>query len=237
MDQSETVAVRADVSQAALSGRLNRAMTLPALAQALTDETVSSFIAFDYALLVLDEPESQGIRIWRAKRASDGEQMTSLPTAAGTKHTLFKETLAAGRPRLLVEAELEEAPGDFGRDARSALALPLSVGGRCFGLLCFVSATPAAYTAEHQTRLAWLADYVAQVAQAILLRARVEMLTEAEREIERLKSGFLNTLVRDVRLPLTSVLGLLELFESKLQGREPFDMEDRQLLNAAIENG
>ncbi|HYO91296.1 MAG TPA: response regulator, partial [Pyrinomonadaceae bacterium] len=34
-----------------------------------------------------------------------------------------------------------------------------------------------------------------------------------------------------------SVLGLLELFESKLQAREPFDLEDRQLLNTAIENG
>ncbi|HYG82937.1 MAG TPA: response regulator, partial [Pyrinomonadaceae bacterium] len=52
-----------------------------------------------------------------------------------------------------------------------------------------------------------------------------------------LKSGFVNTLVRDIRLPLTSVLGLLELFESKLQAREPFDLEDRQLLSNAIENG
>jgi CheY-like chemotaxis protein len=33
------------------------------------------------------------------------------------------------------------------------------------------------------------------------------------------------------------VLGLLELFESKLQAREPFDMEDRQLLGNAIEQG
>jgi CheY-like chemotaxis protein len=62
-------------------------------------------------------------------------------------------------------------------------------------------------------------------------------LTESQREMERLKEGFMNTLVRDIRLPLTSVLGLLELFESKLQTREPFDMEDRQLLNSAIEHG
>jgi len=61
--------------------------------------------------------------------------------------------------------------------------------------------------------------------------------TESLREMDRLKSGFVNTLVRDIRLPLTSVLGLLELFESKLQAREPFDLEDRQLLSNAIENG
>jgi signal transduction histidine kinase/CheY-like chemotaxis protein len=239
MDQSETVAVRADVSQAALSERLNRALTLPTLAQALTDESLLSFVAFDYCQLVLDEPDGQGVRIWPVRRAGEGEQQTaSLPTSSATKHQLFKELIAAGRPRLIDEAELEaQAPGSFERDARSALALPLSVGNRCFGLLCFASKTPAAYTVEHQTRLAWLAGYVAQAVQAVLLRGRIEMLTEAEREIERLKSGFLNTLVRDVRLPLTSVLGLLELFESKLQGREPFDLEDRQLLNAAIENG
>lgn len=62
-------------------------------------------------------------------------------------------------------------------------------------------------------------------------------LSAAQHEIERLKSGFVSTLVRDVRLPLSSILGLLELFESKLQAREPFDMEDRQLLNSAIEQG
>ncbi len=60
---------------------------------------------------------------------------------------------------------------------------------------------------------------------------------DAQREVERLKGGFVNTLVRDVRLPLASILGLLELFESKLATREAFDMEDRQLLGAAIENG
>lgn len=77
---------------------------------------------------------------------------------------------------------------------------------------------------------------VSPAALTAQLRTKSQLLAEAEREIERLKSGFLKTLVRDVRLPLTSVLGLLELFESKLQAREPFDLEDRQLLSAAIEN-
>jgi CheY-like chemotaxis protein/nitrogen-specific signal transduction histidine kinase len=70
-----------------------------------------------------------------------------------------------------------------------------------------------------------------------MLRERLETVNEGLGEVERLKSGFINTLVRDVRLPLTSVLGLLELFESKLQTREPFDLEDRQLLSSAIEHG
>ena len=72
---------------------------------------------------------------------------------------------------------------------------------------------------------------------SVYAEVRLDNLADAQREIERLKGSFLDTLVRDIRLPLTSVLGLLELFESKLQAREPFDMEDRQLLSSAIESG
>lgn len=71
-------------------------------------------------------------------------------------------------------------------------------------------------------------------------RTRAEVsdaATETQCEIDRLKRGFMNTLARDIRLPLTNVLGLLELFESKLRAHEPFDSEDRQLLSSAIENG
>jgi signal transduction histidine kinase len=238
MDQTETVRVRTDVSRAALTARLNRALTLQSLAQALADETESNPVAFDYCQLVLPESDNQGIRIWRATRSGDAQRPVMLAAESEAGHKLFAEMLAANSPRRLGDAELHQhASAVFERDVRSVLALPLSVGGHCFGLLCFASLTPEAYTAEDQSRLAWLADYVAQAAQSALLRARLETLSEAEREIERLKSGFLNTLVRDVRLPLTSVLGLLELFESKLQAREAFDLEDRQLLNTAIENG
>lgn len=238
MDQTETVRVRTDVSRAALTARLNRALTLQTLAQALADETEANPIAFDYCQLVLLETDNQGIRIWRATRSGDAQRPVVQAAESEAGHKLFAEMIAASSPRLLGDAELREhATTCFERDVRSVLALPLCVGGHCFGLLCFASLTPEAYTAEDQSRLAWLADYVAQAAQSALLRARLETLSEAEREIERLKSGFLNTLVRDVRLPLTSVLGLLELFESKLQAREAFDLEDRQLLNTAIENG
>lgn len=238
MDQIETVRVRTDVSRAALTARLNRALSLQSLVQALADETEANPVAFDYCQLVLPESDDQGIRIWRATRSGDAQRpvVTAAESEAGRK--LFAEIIAANSSRLLGDAELRQhATACFERDVRSVLALPLCVGGNCFGLLCFASLTPEAYTAEDQSRLAWLADYSAQAAQSALLRARLETLSEAGREIERLKSGFLNTLVRDVRLPLTSVLGLLELFESKLQAREAFDLEDRQLLNTAIENG
>ncbi|HEX8160942.1 MAG TPA: hybrid sensor histidine kinase/response regulator [Pyrinomonadaceae bacterium] len=66
---------------------------------------------------------------------------------------------------------------------------------------------------------------------------RLETVEAARAEVERLRAGFVNTLVRDVRLPLAGVLGLLDLFQSKLAAREPFDAEDRQLLAVAVEQG
>jgi CheY-like chemotaxis protein/nitrogen-specific signal transduction histidine kinase len=66
---------------------------------------------------------------------------------------------------------------------------------------------------------------------------RLETVEAARGEVERLRAGFVNTLVRDIRLPLASVLGLLELFESKLSARETFDTEDRRLLSVAVEQG
>ena len=60
---------------------------------------------------------------------------------------------------------------------------------------------------------------------------------DTEGELARLKSGFVNTLVHDIRLPLASILALLELFDSKLAAREPFGMEDRELLLSAVAQG
>jgi CheY-like chemotaxis protein len=72
---------------------------------------------------------------------------------------------------------------------------------------------------------------------AELSPARVRLDVEAERELARLKSGFVNTLVHDVRLPLASILALLEHFDGKLSAREPFDVEDRELLLSAVAQG
>ncbi|MDT7604357.1 MAG: hypothetical protein QOF61_2354 [Acidobacteriota bacterium] len=66
---------------------------------------------------------------------------------------------------------------------------------------------------------------------------RLETVEAARGEVERLRAGFVNTLVRDIRLPLASVIGLLDLFESKLAARETLDSEDRHLLSVAVEQG
>ena len=239
MSETDGSIVRVGVSCSALTSEINRCRHPRALVRALAGESTSSLIAFDYCSLILPETNGRGIRIWRAARAAALEHVSSSESDFSKDNgLLIGRILGDGFTRLIEESDLQRDVADeFGDDVKSALALPLSVGGNCFGLLCFASTQPAAYTQEDTERLLWLADYVAAVSQAMLLRARLDNVSDSLREVERLKSGFINTLVRDIRLPLTSVLGLLELFESKLQAREPFDMEDRQLLGNAIENG
>lgn len=221
--------VRVDVSRADVTSIINRARHPQSLVESLTEEC-ARLLAFDDCGLILPESDGRGIRVWQASRRGNGGLQS---TAFEQSHALFARVLHDASSQLITEGDLQ----GFGRDVKSALALPLGVGGVCFGVLCFASTEADAYAKEDADRLAWLADVVASAAQVILLRARLDVANENLREMDRLKSGFVNTLVRDIRLPLTSVLGLLELFESKLQAREPFDLEDRQLLNNAIENG
>ncbi|HEX8473330.1 MAG TPA: hybrid sensor histidine kinase/response regulator [Pyrinomonadaceae bacterium] len=220
--------------------RLKRALTPQAIAHALAVREVAQFVSFDFCCLLLSSNECEGAEdSWRAfvvARDSQDEATTKyfqparLPFAA-----LLTED---SEPRLLSDEELLSANGAFGLRARSALLLPLSTEGRPFGALCFANSSDEMQTTSGDTAsLLSLADAVTLAAQSALYRERLSSAAEPQRELERLKRSFVNTLVCDVRLPLTNVLGLLELFESKLQAREPFDMEDRQLLGGAIEQG
>ena len=221
-----------------ITSLINRAETPQALAAALSHEEMTRLVSFDYCSLVLPDPEGTGIQVWRSSRRSARERLEAARGAFEAAHGLLSRVLSKAESALIPEADLQSpAAHGLGEDARSALALPLSFGGQCFGLLCFASTKAGAFARDDSQRLEWLADHVASVARAILSHAHAQSLAEKLREMENLKSGFVNTLVRDMRFPLTNVLGLLELFESKLQGREQFDTEDRHLLTNAIESG
>lgn len=238
MIEAGALSAQTYVWRAEITTRINRALTPQEIACALADETVASFVPFDCCTLVLPTPEGKGIRIWRASRADEIGRIAVAVETSGNAYTLFARVLDEGASMLVSEIDLECGRGEeFGREVKSALALPLTAGGRCFGALCFASLSAGTYSKADTERLAWLADHVAMAAEAALLRARLDHVTDGLGEIERLKNGFNQTIVCDIRVPLTSVLGLLELFEGKLQAREPFDAEDRQLLNSAIEHG
>ena len=230
--------VRVDMSRSAITSSINRARYPQSLVRALVADEILNLLPFDYCTLVLPEADGNGLRVWCESRLPSAERRTDAQPSFDQAQALLQSVLNNGSSILIDGSELSaHAAKEFGDDVKSALALPLSFGGKCFGLLCFASTKANAYTSDDSERLTWLADHVSAAAQSILLRSRIDSMNENMLEMERLKSGFVNTLVRDIRLPLTSVLGLLELFESKLQARESFDMEDRQLLKNAIENG
>ena len=238
MIEADALSAQTHVWRAEITTRINRALTPQEIACALADESVAGFVPFDCCTLVLPTPEGKGIRLWRASRADEIGRVAVAVETSGDAYTLFARVLDEGASMLVSEIDLECGRcEEFGREMKSALALPLAVGGRVFGALCFSSLSACAYSEGDTERLAWLADHVAMAAEAALLRARLDHVTDGLGEIERLKNGFNQTIVRDIRVPLTSVLGLLELFEGKLQAREPFDAEDRQLLDSAIEHG
>lgn len=218
---------------------INRAETAQALAVALAHEEVAHLVPFDYCSLVLPQPEGTGLHVWRASRRTAREKLEAAREAFAAAHGELRRALSHGAPLLIPESDLQSSPTahGLGDDARSALALPLSFAGECFGLLCFASRRAEAFAQDDAARLQWLADTVASQAQAVLARTHARSLSEKVEELENLKGGFVQRVVRDMRFPLTNVLGLLELFESKLHAREHFDSEDRQLLTAAIESG
>ncbi len=220
-----------------ITSEINQAQNPQAIVNALASGFVSRLLSFDCCTLVLPGADGKGLHSWRAASAKSSTRVSTAEFAEA--HYLLVGVLAqGGASKVFAEDDLRcDYLSQFGHEAKSALALPLSFGGQTFGLICFSTNAQGAYTLDDTERLMWLADHVAAAAQAVLQRAQIESLADAQREIDRLKSGFINTLVRDIRLPLTSIFGVLELFESKVQAREPFDMEDRQLLSSAIENG
>lgn len=245
MVQADTTAVvplAANLS--GLVSRLKRASTPQAIARSLAAHEIAGIAPFDYCCLLLSSEGCEGAGgAWRAflvapePREEAGNTATRYVQPSRLSFDAKRAT-EDDAPFLLQGKDAMCALNDaLCLDARSALMLPLSTGGESFGALCFANSSADIQMPESAANLRGLVDVVALAAEAALQRERLASAVELQRELECIKRGFVNTLVCDVRLPLTNVLGLLELFESKLQAREPFDMEDRQLLTGAIEQG
>jgi ATP-dependent HslUV protease ATP-binding subunit HslU len=165
---------------------INRAETPQALAAALSHEDVARMVPFDYCSLVLPAPEGTGIHVWRASRRSARERLEDARVAFEAAHGELRRALSHGSSLLIPEKDLQRSPSShgLGDDARSALALPLTFGGECFGLLCFASRRADTFAHDDVERLRWMADVVAAHSQAILARTHSRTLSEKLEEIE-----------------------------------------------------
>src|ERR1051325_5139388 len=141
--------VRVEVSRAAIPSVINRARHPQSLVESMTEEC-ARLLVFDDCALILPESDGRGIRVWQAsRRASVGVSAAAFEQS----DVLFARVLHDGSSRLMSEGDLQ----GVGRDVRSALALPLAVGGVCFGVLCFASTETGAHSREDADRPAWLA--------------------------------------------------------------------------------
>ncbi len=237
LDISTSVVAPATAQYSDIISRLNHALSPHAIVRAIADRHVASLLLFERCGLMLSgHGASEADNQWRVIWATPGSEETDTE-ALDFNSSPLASLASDAAPLMLDETMLRTTPLKMFRGMKASLVMPLSTGGSCFGALCFAAVGTEAYSTSDERNIRWLSDAVAMSAQAVVLREKLESVAEARRELENLKGGFANILLRDLRLPLTSVLGLLELFESKLQAREAFDTEDRQLLTGTIEQG
>jgi signal transduction histidine kinase len=231
--ESARPAVRA--TREYVTARLNRTRTLQGIIHSVTDEAVGEHIPFDHCCLFLPATDGRSAQVWRAARSSHTQDehartLDELPPR-------LAEVMRENRAVFFGEEDLHPVTAEtIGVRVRSALAVPLADAAGCFGALCFTSRLTHAYTEKTAADVEWLAEIVT-VAVRAALTCEDQPMDDAVSESSRLKQYFVRTLVRDVRLPLSGIVGVLKTIESRLLAHEPLTAADRQLLSAAIEHG
>jgi GAF domain-containing protein/CheY-like chemotaxis protein len=104
------------------------------------------------------------------------------------------------------------------RDARSAIAVPISSGVQLVGLIVMESAETHAYDNETLTLLLTLSGSLAAIIQNTLLLERLGETVEQLREVDRLKSQFLASMSHELRTPLNSIIGFSRVMLKEIDG-------------------
>jgi len=213
--------------------RLHRTHTLQGIIHSVADEALSEHIPFDHCCLYLPAANERKAQVWRASRSrhehvEDARSLDEFPSR-------LSDVFLEGQTMFFGENELHGGTAEaFGVHVRAALALPLCDANNCFGALCFTSRFANAYTTQVAEQIEWITEAVSSAVLAALKREE-HHLDEATLESQRLKRYVVRTLVCDVRLPLSGIVGVLKTLEEKIIASEPLTSADRQLLRGAIE--
>jgi signal transduction histidine kinase len=177
------------------------------------------------------DPQEQEIRLQaqRERPVRIGDAASVMGLAA----SVMGLAAADGRPYLVKDARQETRllkGGGF--NIHSLIVVPISVRGRILGVLATSIAHPGRQFTQADLRLALaLADRASLAiensrlyAQERRLRQELEDLNQKVQETNRLKTEFVTVVTHELRSPLTSIAGYLDLL---LEEEGPEGTEDR----------
>ncbi|MHB2019404.1 MAG: ATP-binding protein [Candidatus Xenobia bacterium] len=103
----------------------------------------------------------------------------------------------------------------------SAIVLPLSAHGKVFGTLTFTSVQKDAFTPRDFTLAQQVSRQVAQALHNMRQYQRVQHLVAQLQEADRVRNEFMGIVSHDLRSPLASIYGYVQLFRDQKLGPLP----------------
>jgi signal transduction histidine kinase len=212
---SDIPEARRDLSR--LIAGLNRELADGAHYEKLLDqlfESMRTVVPYDRIGIALLDDGGQTVAL-RWMRTTLGSAHLPLGYAAPLRGSSLAAVLASHRPRIIDDLSEYLAAHPDSRSTkvaladgvRSSLTFPLKADGKAIGFVFFSSATPHAYSARHAELLSDMATELSLLVEY----GRLHQFFETNKGYER----FLRTALHDLRSPLSTIQGFLELAQTE----------------------
>ena len=192
-------------------------------------ESFRPIIPYDRIGCALIEDHEKIVRTYWA-RSDAQEMMIAKGYSAPLEGSSLQTIMQTGQPRILnnLEMYLKDHPHSdstqkiVNEGIRSSLTCPLNAMGKPVGFLFFSSMKPDTYEKIHQ-------DIFIQIANQLSTIVEKSRYLQQLLELNELKNKFLGMATHDLRSPLSTIKGYLELFLTGSLGELTFDQ--REVLN------
>ncbi len=125
--------------------------------------------------------------------------------------TLVTAAMQQARVLHVTGSGLSEQYHDLAPDSKSAIAAPMSVGGRIIGVLNLESSKENAFDMRTQRMVAAFAERAGLALENTQLLTRLDFARQTAEEASKLKSEFLANTSHELRTPLTGIIASLSM--------------------------